>query len=314
MMSKKTGTIFGYILVPVLTLLNSVDAHSIDVPDLPRAVTSDFGPRNVDCSRFHQGVDWAYGPADPVPLLEDATVETVARGSTKLVRLEIVGTSSASHTFRYLHLFDNSPALPIFVGDYILARRTGSTSNLDLVIVKRDAANSRRAEYMISSIAGDTVDVIFPGDVMATRIRNSSNTADATTINSINTINYPTVGPAGTSGGVAPHLHIDFGFGTYQNIYSDFNVRLLDNNNIPRIDGFVVGPNSADSYFLKLEVDSRTGLDLEKLSIYVDSPTSPNLVREYIYGGKTTAYDPVNTNLRRISGNGTTCVEGSVFP
>ncbi len=301
----------GFILILALLLVSFAHAHPTDVSDLPRTVTSDFGPRNVNCSKFHQGVDWAYGIGDPVPLLENSSVETLARGSTKLVRLEILGDSSTDHTFRYLHMFNNNSTLPIFVGNYILARRTGSTGDLDLVIVKRDATNDRRAEYMISSIPGDTVDVVFPGDTTATRIRNSANTADAVTVSVLTTAAHPTVGPAGTSGGVAPHLHMDFGFGTYQNIYSHmaekastFSLKLLDKNNLPRLDRFVIGPQNVDNYFLKVEIDSRTGLDLEKLGIYVDSVTATNLVREYKYGGTTTAYDPVNVDLRKT---GTSC-------
>ncbi len=68
---------------------------------------------------------------------------------------------------------------------------------------------------------------------------------------------------------------------------TQYNVRVLDKDSNPRLDGFVVGPQDTKSSFVRVEVDSRTALDLEEVSIYVDQAVTANLIRQFKLGGNT---------------------------
>lgn len=278
-------------------------AHPDEADDPGFDITSDFGPRNVAGSRFHRAIDFRRQAGQTVPLLEDGTVTALFQGATTNI---IIVTVSGTHTLRYLHLFydDFLIGLPRFSGGFMLAE----ASDGNLAIVKQVPGFPDRAEYIISAnptpqtVTVDA-DLLFglplPGTVT---IQNAAGTAVAMSTNILNTTDHD-VGPAGTSGDFPAHMHVDLGLGVSENpLYhitdraSAYIVTLQEKNNQARLPGYFVGPNDPDSFFIKLQVDSRAGRDLESVEIYVDQEDFVHQVREFNYGGKTDGHDPVNAD------------------
>jgi hypothetical protein len=296
-------------LVVLGGLAERAAGHPALIPDPGFTITSDFGPRTVPGGTpFHKALDFSRPLGTNVPLLEDGTVTSLNRADTAgdprhLVALVVTGV----HTFRYLHFFDDSD-LPIVSGSFVLAEATGG----GLAIV-RMSGTPGRASYMISPVAGRTVTITTarPGLPMVPfTFKNAAGTANATTETALTTASHPDAGPAGGSGGFAVHMHIDHGVmigGAAQvsmnplfhivDRDSAFIVALQDKTGINRPAGYAVGPNDAGSTFLKLDVNSSVGKDLESIRLYVDQADTAHLIREYVYGGQTEAHDPINTDV-----------------
>jgi hypothetical protein len=280
--------------------------HPVLVPDPGYVITSDFGPRTVaGGTPFHKAIDFKRALGTTVPLLEDGTVTSLNRASAGVVHLVSLVVTGV-HTFRYLHFFDDTD-LPIVSGSFVLATASGGS----LAIV-RMSGTPGRASYIISPNAGNTVTITTarPGLPMVPfTFRNAAGTANATTENALTTANHPDAGPAGGSGGFAVHMHVDHGVmaGGVQvsenPLYhitdrdSAYIVALQDKTGINRTAGYAVGPNDTGSTFLKLDVNSSVGKDLESARIYVDQADAAHLVREYVYGGQTALHDPINTDV-----------------
>ena len=101
------------------------------------------------------GIDYSRGAGQSVPLLEDGTVMGLSRPNVGSI---IILTIQGVHTFRYLHMF-NDTVLPIFSGSFILALASVANDG-NLAIVKRTAGFLDRADYIISrstAPAGETV-------------------------------------------------------------------------------------------------------------------------------------------------------------
>ena len=302
-----------------------------DVVDYTFGISGDFGPRTVD-NKFHIGMDYGVGLGTPVPPLENGRVSAITHNTNNgLVTVRIKGDNG--HDFRYLHLFRDSTVRPVCTGGFVLVNDGG------LAIVRLASGHNDRARYILATSVRPSVSVSPPVDPsdptkflpypaetgcqgvlppMRITFKNSGGTANRSTRTTVVRGSH-LVGPSGNSGNnatdpAATHLHVELfdagGNGTSENPYfhiadraSDFKLRILDKNLLPRLSGYVVGPNNADSTFLKVEVDSSTGFDLEKFNIYVDNAVPANLVREYSYGGTTPAHDPVNADTSTGGGD-----------
>jgi len=295
----KTFILYLFLLISFVSSFSApVWAHPNDVPDPGFVFTSDFGPRNV--TPWHPAIDYGAGAGVAAPLLEDGTVTGLSRPNVGSI---IILTIQGVHTFRYLHMF-NDTVLPIFSGSFILAQVSGG----NLAIVSRTPGFLDRANYIISPTAGQTVTINsdllgIPGPTVPTVLRNAAGAGNAISTNQLNTVNHPAVGAAGTSGGYPAHLHVDLGFNVSENpLYhiadrnSAYVVKMLDTGNTARLGDYFVGPNDSNSMFIKLNVDSKVGGDLESVRIYVDSVDAGHLVREFTYGGTTPAHDPLNAD------------------
>jgi hypothetical protein len=238
----KAFILYLFLLISFVSSFSApVWAHPNDVPDPGFVFTSDFGPRNV--TPWHPAIDYGAGAGVAVPLLEDGTVAGLSRPNVGSI---IILTIQGVHTFRYLHMF-NDTVLPIFSGSFILAQVSGG----NLAIVRRTPGFLDRANYIISPTAGQTVTINsdllgIPGPTVPTVLRNAAGTGNAISTNNLDRTNHPTIGAAGTSGGYPAHLHVDLGFNVSENpLYhiadrnSEYIVKMLDTGNNARLGDYL---------------------------------------------------------------------------
>lgn len=264
------------------------------VPDPGLEITSDFGPRFVPGPDFHKGADYrrAFGAA--VPLLEDGTIIQMRRSAVGNPFVAAVTGGANGHQFRYLHMFNDNPA-PITSGDFTLTTTESGTP----VVIRWTAGHfGARADYMLAEFAGEFV--TFNG----ARVLTPDGALEQETIVQVTRAQHPALGPAGTSGGVDVHLHVDMGFGISENPFahighpaSNFVVQLLDGAGNPRPNGFIPNPQDPASSFIKVRINSAVGMDLESVEVFVDQTNFGGLVRTWSYGGFTPAHDTLQTDI-----------------
>jgi len=279
-------------------------ASKVVIRDYSTSIVGDFGPRRIiddgvsKCD-FHKGLDLKGVSGDAFPLVENGTVNYLGFTQNGGAKSGIFyARVDGDKKYRYMHMFSNvtvtaSNLLPINSGNFTLAQTTESKA---YAIIYWTNKVEKRAKYIISDIAGQTVKI---GDRI---IRKEVGDEFAETTDNVSVVDNPYIGPIGTSGNFPSHMHIDMGLNvnvnplnyiTHENAVA-YEMGLWDKNNKTRDESWVISDKIADSYYLKITVTSKETLNLDKVLIYVDSAAEKNLLREYSYGGRA-GENPLNT-------------------